>query len=87
MPDGRRFVLVASNGGSDRHPAWWLNLASSPTASVQVSGETFGVAARRAHGDEHLRLWTALKRFNPFYAQYERLTEREIPVVILERTT
>ena len=87
MRDGERFVLVASNGGSDRHPAWWLNLAAAPAATVQVSHDTFDVAARRARDVEHARLWAALKRFNPFYAQYEHLTEREIPVVILERLT
>jgi len=86
MRDGERFVLVASNGGSDRHPAWWLNVRSSPNVTVQVGRETFRVDARRAHGEERDRLWEALKRFNPFYAHYERITDREIPVVVLTRT-
>lgn len=87
LRDGERFVLVASNGGSDRHPAWWLNLESSPTATVQVGRESFRVDAHRATGGDLDRLWTALKRFNPFYAQYERLTDRSIPVVVLTRAS
>lgn len=85
MREGDRLILVASNGGSDRHPAWWLNLRSNTAATVQVAKETFRVNARRAEGDERDRLWAALKRFNPFYAQYEKITDREIPVVILQR--
>jgi deazaflavin-dependent oxidoreductase (nitroreductase family) len=85
MRDGDSFILVASNGGSDRHPAWWLNLRSDSAASVQVRKETFSVRAHRAKGDERDRLWAALKHFNPFYAQYGKITDREIPVVVLQR--
>jgi F420H(2)-dependent quinone reductase len=87
MRDDESLVLVASNGGSDRHPAWWLNLRSDSGASVQVAKETFTVKAHRAEGEERERLWTALKRFNPFYAQYETITDREIPVVVLRRAS
>ena len=86
MADGERYVLVASNGGSDRHPAWWLNLLSEPRATIQVGPRTLAVVARRAEGADRARLWPALKQMNPFYAQYERITDRDIPVVILEPT-
>jgi deazaflavin-dependent oxidoreductase (nitroreductase family) len=86
MADGERYVLVASNGGSDRHPAWWLNLERKSRATIQVGPRTLAVVARRADPTERARLWPALKKMNPFYAQYERITEREIPVVILEPT-
>jgi len=86
MPDGDRFVLVASNGGADHHPAWWLNLKDTPQAIVEVGRERFAVTAIRADDDEHARLWPMLKRYNPFYGQYEQITERRIPVVILQRS-
>jgi deazaflavin-dependent oxidoreductase (nitroreductase family) len=85
MPDGDALVLVASNGGSDRHPAWWLNLRQAGHAAVQVGPERYDVSAVRAEGTERDRLWSALKRFNPFYAQYEQITDRDIPVVVLRR--
>ena len=83
MADGDGYVLVASNGGADRDPAWWLNLERQPTATVQVGSETRDVVACQADAAERARLWPKLKAMNPFYARYETLTEREIPVVIL----
>lgn len=84
LADGDDFVVVASNGGADRHPAWWLNLQHDPRARVQVGSRTLAVAAREAAAAEHARLWPKLKEVNPFYASYEQITERQIPVVILE---
>src|SRR5262245_56272096 len=86
LEDGDEFVLVASNGGADRHPAWWLNLAARPAATIQVGGQTLAVVARRANAAEHARLWPRLKEANPFYGVYEQITAREIPVVILRPT-
>lgn len=83
MPDGDTYVLVASNGGTDQHPAWWLNLQAMPEAEVQVGDATVRVVARTAERAERARLWPMLKAYNPFYAAYEELTTREIPVVIL----
>ena len=83
MAEGERFVLVASNGGANRHPAWWLNLERNPRATVQVGARTIDVVAHRADGAERARLWPRLKEMNPFYAAYERITPREIPVVVL----
>ena len=82
--DGPRYVVVASNGGADRHPAWWLNLQHEPRARVQVGRRTVPVAARLASAEERSRLWPQLKSVNPFYGRYERITAREIPVVILQ---
>jgi deazaflavin-dependent oxidoreductase (nitroreductase family) len=84
MADGERYVIVASNGGSDRHPAWWLNLRMTPRATIQVREQTLTVVAHEADAGERARLWAALKAYNPFYAQYEQITERQIPVVVLE---
>ena len=83
MADGERYVLVASNGGADRHPAWWGNLRHTPRATVQVGGTTLEVDAAEAGPEERARLWPRLKTMKPFYAMYEQLTDRRIPVVIL----
>jgi deazaflavin-dependent oxidoreductase (nitroreductase family) len=84
MEDAGRFVVVASNGGSDRAPAWWLNLRQQPAATVEIGPRTLPVRAREATPDEHAVLWPRLKLGNPFYGQYEQITPRKIPVVILE---
>jgi deazaflavin-dependent oxidoreductase (nitroreductase family) len=83
MPDGEGYVLVASNGGADRDPAWWLNLKEHPNARIQVGSRCLEVVAARADGAERARLWPRLKETNPFFGWYEQITKREIPVVIL----
>jgi len=86
VPDGRDYVVVASNGGADRHPAWWLNLQADPHATVQVGADLVPIVARAADPDERHRLWPMLTAANPFYTRYELLTARPIPVVILRPT-
>lgn len=83
MADGANYVLVASNGGADRHPVWWLNLQQHPRAQVQVGSRTLSVEAVGADTTERARLWPMLKTYNPMYAQYEQITDRRIPVVVL----
>lgn len=85
LEDAGRFVVVASNGGSDRAPAWWGNLRRHPRATVQIGAETVRVLAREATAEERAVLWPRLKAWNPFYARYEQITTRRIPVVVLER--
>ena len=84
VQDGERFIVVASNGGSDRPPAWWGNLRHDPSATVQVGPRTIAVAGREATPEEHAVLWPRLKAGNPFFGQYEQITARRIPVVVLE---
>ncbi len=83
MAEGDSYVLVASNGGADRHPAWWLNLEKTPDATIQVGGEVRKVVASRATPAEWETLWPKVKSYNPFYGVYEQITARDIPVVIL----
>lgn len=83
VPDGRDYVVVASNGGADRHPAWWLNLTARPEATVQVGKDVLPIVAHAADRTERARLWPLLTAANPFYARYEELTARDIPVVVL----
>jgi deazaflavin-dependent oxidoreductase (nitroreductase family) len=84
VADGERFVVVASNAGDERAPAWWLNLQASPAARVQVGSDTHAVSARRASPEETGRLWPLLEASYHSYASYRTRTRREIPVVLLE---
>jgi deazaflavin-dependent oxidoreductase (nitroreductase family) len=83
LEDGGRYVLIASNGGNDKHPVWYLNLKAQPHASIEVGPKKLDVVASTAAGEERARLWSAAVRMNPQYATYEGITSREIPVVIL----
>ncbi|HEY5295306.1 MAG TPA: nitroreductase family deazaflavin-dependent oxidoreductase [Gaiellaceae bacterium] len=83
LPHGDDYVVVGSFGGMDRHPAWWLNLEAQPQAGLQVGRRRHGVTARLASPDERGALWSELTARAPGYLDYERRTEREIPVVIL----
>ena len=85
MADGRDLVIVASNGGSDAHPAWWLNLEALPQARVRAGREDFEVRAILASSEARERLWPLLTEYNPPYASYQLKTERELPVIILRR--
>jgi deazaflavin-dependent oxidoreductase (nitroreductase family) len=82
--DGDRFVVIASNGGSPTHPAWYRNLADDPTAEVQVRAARIPVRAQIATGDERPRLWSVMTGIWPNFDVYQSRTSREIPVVVLE---
>jgi deazaflavin-dependent oxidoreductase (nitroreductase family) len=84
IEDAGRYVVVASNGGADRPPAWWVNLRHEPAAVVEIGSRRIAVIARETTDDERGRLWPLLKQGNPFYGQYEQITARRIPVVVLE---
>jgi deazaflavin-dependent oxidoreductase (nitroreductase family) len=81
----KAFVVVASNAGDDRDPAWWLNLAARPEATVQAGRERHAVRARRATPAEEAELWPKLVAAYGPYARYRERTRRPIPVVLLER--
>jgi deazaflavin-dependent oxidoreductase (nitroreductase family) len=83
--DGDNPVIVASKGGAPEHPGWYRNLRKTPQVGVQIKGERFAARARDAHGEERERLWTLMNGIWPHYEEYQRKTDREIPVVVLER--
>ena len=83
--DDGRYVVVASKGGAPQHPAWYLNLSAHPGVELQVKDEVFAARAKTADADERARLWPLLAGIWPAYDDYQAKTEREIPVVILER--
>jgi deazaflavin-dependent oxidoreductase (nitroreductase family) len=78
-------IIVASNGGSDKPPAWWLNLQSAANAEVQINGETFDVTWSEAPEKERMEYWRKLQAAIPAYRIYRVRTEREIPIVLLRR--
>ena len=82
---GDQYVIVASKGGDPKHPGWYLNLQASPEVKVQVKGDKFTAKARTATEDERASLWPKMVEVWPAYDQYQTKTDREIPVVILER--
>ena len=84
LADGENFAVVPSNAGQDRAPSWWLNLQANPSAEVEVAGERYSVRARRASPEEQPRLWQAFVDQYGGFEEYTRMTERDIPVVILE---
>jgi deazaflavin-dependent oxidoreductase (nitroreductase family) len=86
LADGEDLVIVASKGGSHKHPAWWLNLRERPNTTVQVGSEKRPVTAQLAHGEERARLWPRLVELYAPYADYQTRTSREIPVVVLRRS-
>jgi deazaflavin-dependent oxidoreductase (nitroreductase family) len=83
--DGDRYVIVASKGGAPQHPAWYLNLQSNPRVNVQVIRDKFPAVARTASGEERERLWKMMSAIYPPYPSYQQRTDREIPVVVLEK--
>jgi deazaflavin-dependent oxidoreductase (nitroreductase family) len=83
---GDDYVVVASRGGADRHPAWYLNLEAEPEVEVQVKGERFSARARLASPAEKPVLWRLMTSHWPAYDRYQQRTRREIPVVLLERS-
>jgi deazaflavin-dependent oxidoreductase (nitroreductase family) len=80
-----KIAVFASKGGAPRNPDWYYNLVANPRVKVELGTETFDVTARVARAEERLRIWSTWKQCYPFFAEFERKTKREIPVVILER--
>ena len=83
LEDGEGYVIVASNGGRDNHPAWFLNLRRHPQAAVQIKNERMRVRAEIAGREERNRLWPLVVAMYSTYDEYKRRTKREIPVVVL----
>ncbi len=79
-----RVVLVASYGGDDRHPTWFLNLRDNPDVELMMKGHTRKMRARVASPDEKAELWPQVIAVYKGYAQYQTRTDRDIPLVILE---
>jgi len=83
--EGDKYAVFASKGGAPEPPAWYLNLEANPEVQVQVLGDRFTARARTATPEEKPELWRTMTAEWPAYDEYQQKTERQIPVVILER--
>ncbi|MEU0932080.1 MULTISPECIES: nitroreductase family deazaflavin-dependent oxidoreductase [unclassified Embleya] len=84
--DGEDHLIVASLGGSDHHPLWYLNLTADPRVWLRVGTERFAAIAETLSPEEKARVWPHLVEVFPPYEGYQRKTERDIPVIRLRRT-
>jgi deazaflavin-dependent oxidoreductase (nitroreductase family) len=82
--DGDNYLVVASKGGSPKHPGWYANLRENPEVEVQLRGDRFKAIARTATAEERPRMWEEMTSHWPDYDEYQQRTDREIPVVVLE---
>jgi deazaflavin-dependent oxidoreductase (nitroreductase family) len=86
--DGDSYVVIASKGGSPTHPDWYHNVVAHPDVRVEVSTadgvKRFAAHARVAEGAERERLYAAQAKIMPGFAEYQRKTSRQIPVIVLE---
>ena len=85
LADGENVVVINTNAGNAKVPAWSLNLAAKPEGEVEVGRKRYPVRARVAGGEERERLWEQMNELWPHYDEYAAKTDREIPVVVLER--
>lgn len=78
------YAVFASKGGAPTNPDWYHNVRAHPRVKAEIGTQTVELAAREAHGEERERIWSAQKAAYPGFADYERKTSRQIPVIILE---
>jgi deazaflavin-dependent oxidoreductase (nitroreductase family) len=83
--DGDRIVIIASFAGNPHNPPWYHNLVANPTATVELAGEKFRVKAAVAGGSERQKLYDAQASQMPIFADYQKKTTRQIPVITLTR--
>jgi deazaflavin-dependent oxidoreductase (nitroreductase family) len=84
LRDGERVIFVASRGGSDKHPMWYLDLRANPGVNVQIRDETMHLTARDATEEERTHYWPKLTAMYPSFADYQSWTDRRIPIVVCE---
>jgi deazaflavin-dependent oxidoreductase (nitroreductase family) len=82
---GEDYVVVASKGGAPEHPAWYLNLDANSKVKLQVKADKFTAQAHTANAQERARLWPKMVEIYGPYADYQKKTNREIPIVVLHR--
>lgn len=88
IPDGDKFVLIASHWGRKRHPAWYYNLRANPEATISVAGRAGTYVVRETAGDEREAYWQKAVSVYAGYAAYKiRAANRQIPVLVLTPKT
>lgn len=84
--DGAGWLVIASFSGHDEHPAWYLNLKANPQASLLIKDETHPVVAQELDGGAYKEAWEKMASANPDYNEYQKATERKLPVLRLVRS-
>lgn len=79
-----KYLIVESNWGKDNHADWYFNLQKQPQASIEVNGRMIKVNASFAEGEEYSRLWEYVTKKHAPYLEYQKMTERKIPIVVFE---
>jgi deazaflavin-dependent oxidoreductase (nitroreductase family) len=85
LPDGDRYLIFASKGGSPENPAWYHNLVAHPDTTIEVGTETIPVTATVLRGEERDRLYAKQAGLRPAFGEYQQKTTRTIPVIALTR--
>lgn len=85
LPDGDRIVLIASNGGADKHPAWYHNLRANPELTVEIGTERYAAKAEEVSGAERDALYARMVEIMPGFGEYQAKTSRAIPVLAVYR--
>ena len=81
---GDRYAIIASKGGMPTHPVWYLNLEAKPECELMIGAKAVSARARVVTGEERERIWTQMAKIYPPYLEYQKETEREIPLIILD---
>ena len=82
--EGDSYIVIASKGGMPTHPLWFRNLEATPECELQVGAKKVSARARIAEGDEREQIWNKMVKIYPPYTDYQKSTERTIPVVVLD---
>lgn len=85
QPDGDDYLIVGSKGGADEPPAWLLNIEADPNVTLQIKADRFPAKARIAGPEEKPSMWQKMANTWPAYDEYQEKTDREIPIIVLER--
>ncbi len=83
--DGDHVVIIASFGGAPKHPAWFLNIRANPEVTIELPAETFTTNAIIPDGEERRRIYDQHAAEMPRFAEYQAMTTREIPVIVIPR--
>ncbi len=83
LPDGDRVIIIASNAGRPRHPAWYYNLRANPEVTVFLRGRVRTFVAREAEGEERAELWRQAAGYFAGFSLYQQRVTRRIPVMVL----
>jgi deazaflavin-dependent oxidoreductase (nitroreductase family) len=82
---GSSYAIFASKAGAPTNPDWFYNLQANPVTTIEIGADTITVAARLSRDDEREAIWSRQKENFPQFAEYERVSNRQIPVIILEQ--